>query len=314
MSTNTGAKWKADFVASHRPGTPDNCYVNPASPSEAVIDRGWVPDMWWGLFPIPFVAIGIAALGVATGVIQVQAHGSSTWQSRSVDNPGEPESASIDEDPWSAGSGNGPVTLTPEATPLQMLIGAIIVATFWNGILSIFLWRTVDDFRHRGFGAFEWGFTLFMIPFVLVGLGMIGFVFYSILALFNPRPTLVVNRASVPLGEDLEVSWTLSGRTGSIREFKITLKGTERATYRRGTTTSTDTSTFVEIPVIETNQMFDMDEGKATVAIPTDTMHTFESPNNKIAWSLEVRGEIPLWPDVAASFPITILPHDPRRI
>ncbi|MBS0205746.1 MAG: DUF3592 domain-containing protein [Planctomycetes bacterium] len=297
IATNTSPGWKRKVLAAHRPGTQTTCYVNPGAPAEAVIERGWVPDMWWCLFPLPFLVVGGGILIFAT-------RGTSATPERSLwrHNPSpfeDLDSADDDVD-------TGPVTLKPEVSPVQMLIGAIVVAVFWNGIVSIFVWQISSEFL-QGKGI-EWFPTLFLIPFVLVGLGLVCFILYSLLALFNPRPTLVVNTSAIPLGEKLSVQWSLSGRTESIRELKITLTGIEKATYRRGTTTATDTSTFENLVIVETTEPFDMEQGTASVTIPADTMHSFDAAHNKIAWTLTVRGEIPWWPDVSASFPIVVLP------
>ncbi len=313
MSSNTADGWKRRVIADHPAGKQTTCFVNPGDPTDAVIERGWVPDMWWGLFPIPFVLIGFLALLVATGVIKVSnpnaAGTHSGWRPSPVEIHRNEGTGEFDDSPAGAPiEETGPVTLKPDATPIQSLLGAIFVAAFWNGIVSVFVWHNVAQFGRGGFAGLDWFLTLFLIPFVLVGLGLIGFVLYSVLALFNPRPTLIVSSAAIPLGEDLQVSWSLSGRAGSIREFKISLKGTEKATYRRGTTTTTDTATFAEIAIVETTEMFDMEQGSANVTIPAETMHSFDAPNNKIVWTLEVRGAIPWWPDVSASFPIIVLP------
>ena len=313
MSSNTADGWKRRVIVDHPAGKQTICFVNPNDPTDAVIERGWVPDMWWGLFPIPFVLIGFLALLVATGVIKVSSPNApgnlSSWRPPAVENR-QIQGASEFDEPQTGASfeETGPVTLKPEATPFQSLLGAIILATFWNGIVSVFVWQHVAQFARGGFAAFDWFTTLFLIPFVLIGLGFICLVLYALLALLNPRPTLIVSSAAIPLGEDLQVNWSLSGRAGSIREFKISLKGTEKATYRRGTTTTTDTATFAEIAIVETTEMFDMEQGSAKVTIPVDTMHSFSAPNNKIVWTLVIHGDIPWWPDVSASFPITILP------
>ncbi len=65
------------------------------------------------------------------------------------------------------------------------LIGMILIAAFWNGIVSVFLWQIVLSFRR---GDPEWFLCLFMTPFVLVGLGLMAGVVYFLLALANPRP------------------------------------------------------------------------------------------------------------------------------
>lgn len=308
ISSNTSRAWKTQAVQSHPAGKESTCFVDPNDPASAVIDRGWVPDMWWGLFPIPFLLIGgVVFLGSTGSLRSSSAKSTGDWRPET-----ESDSDSDDEyeSPYRRHSEQdaGPVTLKPETTPLQMLIGSAIAALFVNGILALFVWEPIQQFRAGGLFAMNWFTTLFMVPFVAIGLGLIAFFLYSFLALFNPRPTLVVSSAAIPLGEELRVNWMLSGRVDSIRELRISLKGVEKATYRRGTNTATDQSIFARIPIVETTQSFDMGEGSATIAIPVDTMHSFSAANNKIEWTINVCGEIPWWPDVAASFPITVLP------
>ncbi len=76
----------------------------------------------------------------------------------------------------------------------------------------------------------------------------------------------------------------------------------------RGTTTSTDTRVFAEIPVFETTEREFLTQGNARVAVPANLMHTFEAGHNKVVWRLKVHGEIPRWPDVADDYPIVVLP------
>jgi hypothetical protein len=40
-------------------------------------------------------------------------------------------------------------------------------------------------------------------------------------------------------------------------------------------------------------------------------MHSFNTPNNKIIWTLHLHGSIPRWPDVDLEFPLTVLPLEP---
>ena len=308
MSSNTSRDWKRQVIAAHPPGARTNCYVNPGSPAQAVIERGWVPDMWWGLFPLPFTALGCGVLLYAVGVWRVpqSRDGTSEWRpARSTFR----EADSMDVD-----MNTGPVTLKPAITPFQNLIIAVCIALFWNGITSIFVWQFAVQVIRGGFAGWDWIPTLFLLPFVAIGLGLICFVVYSLLAIFNPRPTLVVNSEAIRLGERLTVNWSLSGRTESIRELKISLKGAEQATYRRGTSTATDTSIFENLVIFATTEPFDMPQGTASITIPADTMHSFDAPNNKIEWTLTIHGEIPWWPDVSASFSIDVLPLSARAL
>jgi hypothetical protein len=155
-----------------------------------------------------------------------------------------------------------------------------------------------------------------MIPFVLIGLVMILVVVYLSLALFNPRATLTVNANAVPLGGALEVQWRLTGRVEVVRRLRIWLEGREEATYRRGTSTCTDSEVFATVELAAADMPHDIREGRRSVTVPTDTMHSFEACHNKIVWALQVHGEIERWPDVKEQFPIVVLPastQPPRR-
>ncbi len=49
--------------------------------------------------------------------------------------------------------------------------------------------------------------------------------------------------------------------------------------------------------------------GKAKLSIPAGTMHSFQSRNNKIVWTLQVKGDIPMWPDIGDEYALEILPQ-----
>jgi hypothetical protein len=95
-----------------------------------------------------------------------------------------------------------------------------------------------------------------------------------------------------------------------IQKLAIHLRGREEATYRRGTDTTTDKSVFAEHVLLETTNIVQMQSGKLVAQLPTDVMHTFNSPNNKIVWTIHLHGSIPRWPDIEVEFPLTVLPHE----
>jgi len=196
--------------------------------------------------------------------------------------------------------------LKPSASPLAKLIGSVCVAAFWNGIVSVFVYQAWQGWRH---GHSEWFLSVFLIPFVVIGLVMIGAVVYFFLALFNPRPQLTVNSNAIPLGDTLDVQWMISGRVDSLQRLRIFLEGREEATYTRGTSTYTDKEVFATVELVNTVNANEMRSGRRALAIPPGTMHSFASRNNKIIWSLRVHGEIRWWPDVSEEFPTTVLPQ-----
>ncbi len=147
-----------------------------------------------------------------------------------------------------------------------------------------------------------------MIPFVVIGLGLIGLVFYLLLALFNPRPRLTLENGHLAPGAETTLRWQLSGQTGRIESFKIEIEGRESARYRRGTNTYTDHHVFFSEALVSEARFGRLHRGQAVLKVPAHTMPTFESDNNKIEWQLHVHGDIPVWPDMKASFPLTVFP------
>jgi len=200
----------------------------------------------------------------------------------------------------------GAVTLKNEASPFGLAVFLFFFAAFWNGIISVFLFERLGHWKKWDFG-FE---DLFLVPFVLVGMGVFLAFIYNVLAGFNPKPILVLSRQLIPLGGSAELDWRFPSSIGSIRNLKLTLIGLEEATYRRGTNTHTDSETFYEEIILETTDPLEMSMGSIEVKIPSDLMHSFSADRNKVIWRLELKGDIPLWPDVSAKFPIRVVPHE----
>jgi hypothetical protein len=305
---SSGREGKQRVVNRYPAGSEKTCYVDPDDPTQAVLNRDFVPGMWFGLFPLIFVAAGGGGLlfvfwGVGRGKrrgVTSQTEWLPDDEQRRVEGQPQPD--------YTARAPSGPVTLKPVASPWGKLAGALLFAVFWNGITSIFV--TIAVTSHLK-GRPEWFLTIFIIPFVLVGLGMILYVGYTLLALFTPQPVVRVSSRSVRLGDLLVLNWTFGGSSRSIRQMNISVSGREEATYRRGTKTHTDTKVFREIPVVETDHFLKIQQGEAEIRIPEDTMHSFESAHNKIVWTIQVKGEISMWPDVDNSYTLLVLPLGP---
>ena len=62
----------------------------------------------------------------------------------------------------------------------------VFAALFWNGILSIFVWRLVGDWNRMG--GFKWLYVAFLSPFALVGIGMVLAVLAAALELVRVEP------------------------------------------------------------------------------------------------------------------------------
>lgn len=153
----------------------------------------------------------------------------------------------------------------------------------------------------------EWFLTIFLIPFVLIGLVLIGVIFYDLLKLFNPHVEVTLS-TRLQLGRTTELSWLTKGRVSALKKLSITLEGKEEAKSTRGTSTCTDKETFAAIPIRETTAAFDMRSGSASLSVPATQMHSFEAPNNKILWIIRTKGEVAFLPDVNEELSVTVAP------
>lgn len=279
------------------------CYVNPKKPSEAVLVREFTAKNLFGLLPLIFVVAGAFVAVHALG--RRPRPGQPGWlpsmklaDTQTVENPyafsGEPVEQTLDS-----------VTLEPNASPLGKLFGIIAICLFWNGIVSVFVCQAVSGFKH---GSPEWFLALFLIPFVLVGIGLMGGVVYQFLALFNPRFTLTLQPGRLYPGSAVQFSWQARGRVERIGEFCIRLTGREEATYQVGTNTRTAKHEFFTMELFKTKDTPDIAAGQIGFAIPEETMHSFEANNNKIIWSINLHGDIARWPDTKQDYSITIRP------
>ncbi len=284
--SSSGYHGKQEVVDQYKNAENPVCYVNPERPSQAVLVRDLTIRNAVGLFPIPFVVIGAAVL--IAGLRHRPKTGQAAWLPDSGDDIPD-----------------GQTFLTPDSTPLKKLLVVIAICLFWNGIVSVFLYLVVQGFKRD---QPEWFLTIFLIPFVAVGLGLIVAIFYQLLALLNPRYRLVLQPEKLHPGTSGMINWQASGKAHRIRNLTVKLTGREEATYRVGTNTRTDKNTFFEMELLDTQDRYQIEAGSIGFVIPADTMHSFEADNNKIIWSLDVRGDIKFWPDVKQSYKIIISP------
>ncbi len=284
--SSSGYDGKNDIAKSLPRGSTVTAWVDPSDPTRAVLERGFTALHFLGLLPLLFVLLG--AVMLRKGLV------------RPTD--ALPEAPGLPGHPTEAAAAR---TLEPGGGRWGKVFGMLFFCAFWNGIVSVFLWQVIQAFRH---GRHPWFDVLFLTPFVLVGLATVAGFFYFLLGLANPRTTITLLVSELCLGESLRIAWRTRGRVARLRTLRFVLEGEESATYRRGTDTHTDTSTFKTITVAEVVTASQMRNGEAETVIPEDTMHTFRGQSNRITWKLRVRGEVPHWPDVDDSWELVVLP------
>ena len=310
--SSSGREGKEEVVARLPPGARTTCWVDPGDPAMAVIDRSMFPGVLIGCFPLLFVAGGRA---VIAGVATTGRRARKTTRRRRT---GTPAHAAVAEElagtheapPGLAEAGlqawapHGPVVIEPAGSRFGKLVVLIFVAAFWNGIVSLFVYALWRD-GELGLSCV----TLFLVPFALVGVALLVSVPHQALALANPRPVIDLSGVLHP-GAQVTVGWRFRGAASRLRRLVITVEGREEASYRRGTTTTTEKRVFATLPVVDTTHPLRIAQGSAALELPPDTMHSFASAHNKVVWELKVHGDIRFWPDVADVVPLHVYPRE----
>ena len=104
----------------------------------------------------------------------------------------------------------GPLVLQPAASPIGRLIAATIVCLIWNGIVGVFTFFEIRGFM--GGDGESWFIAIFLLVFQIIGIALLLAVPYQMLALANPRPTITLSRATLPIGGAVPFEWQLTAR------------------------------------------------------------------------------------------------------
>jgi len=305
-SSSSGLSSKQRIVNSLPPGARATCYVNPQNPAESVMDRsiGW--DALLLLMPLVALLVGAGIMYVG---VRLRRKALAPAAKANVPQYGSFATASAASPHAAMPRRDQPLELKAGGNRRKKLIGLAIFAVLWNGFISFFVYLIFFSGDRADTCA-----RLFIIPFCLVGVALIAGVFYSLLALRNPRPTLTLAREMLRPGDTVEIKWAFDGDTSRIQRLRIYLEARESATYRRGTSTSTDHAVFATISIGDFTSTRDILTGRRTLTIPAPTMPSFRSANNAVEWRLIIHGEIPNWPDVKDEFPLVIYPLTPEGV
>jgi len=292
--SSSGYDGKAAAVRRYPAGRQAVCYVNPKNPAEAVLKRELGAKAFLALFPLAFILAGLAGI--------VFTFRKTPDAARLA--PGNRPPVSIQE---TIPRNTGQVTLTPGTSHAGKVIVSLAVSLFWNGIVSVFVYKAFQGWQA---GNPDYFLMIFLIPFVLVGLAFVFSIFYFFLAAFNPRPALTLSIHPVRLGETVRLNWSTDGDVYKIQNFKLTLIGEESARYRQGKNTSTDRHPFYNKVLADLFQPEQMRRGETDFQIPGTSMHSFQSANNAITWKLSLHCDVPRWPDLREEFEISVLPQE----
>jgi hypothetical protein len=274
--------WQMEVARRYLPGTQATCYVNPANPQEAVIDRSWTKSVDTAILAGAFMFFGVI------GVLVTSAKRTGTSAKKAVAEPA------------------GPVRL--HVTPPR----GCEMATWWffalfgNGFLLLMQWMAWYHDEPPGPGS-----KILLAVFQLIGLCLLWSAYRSTMEYFNPRVHITIDRPRVRMGEMMTVTWEVPSGHRRIQSLRLILEGREE--WQSGTggeDTHTEKAVFATIPIAEVSQSEQIKSGAATVLVPASCWYTYIGRHSErdVVWAIKVLGIMRKGPPIDEEFGLKLFP------
>lgn len=296
--TTTDQREKREILARYPKGTRTLCWVNPENPQEAVLKRDFSADYLVGSLFSLFIPAGLVAIGWSLSqVFGVQKRLNRRRRARRRETPEQDD---------------GPRKLKRRVPITRTVIGGAVLAVIWNGAVWIMLSRIIGGWQR---GEPDGCLTLFVIPFLLVGLLLIWATVAPIVMLFNPPLKLTISRTTLRPGQSAILQWKMHGRAERVRRLRVLLHAPNSAGILANSDTEDDSETGPELDtetdwdtltIVDTDQPMLIAEGTAEIMIPAEASSLFDEEDDKLVWMLKTYCEIPRWPDSVEEHTITV--------
>ena len=308
------------------------CWYDPHDPQKAVLFYNWS----WTNITILIVPISLFLLGLGplihlylyrAGHSQEKyAHLSGSLQNHPADVPEElpSESASDKQSPEFAKQFpcspsirniiDSPGVKMKYRLPLDnspiVSLGVILLLCIAWGVLCIACVSVaLGGFLDR---RPDWVLTGFILPFVLIWVGLFFYFFRNLQLATSVSPTLMeINDAPLHPGQ---TTTALLIQMGGLYIFKldVNLVCEEEAVYSYGTDIRSEKTVVSRSNLLsekDFNIVLDERYEKSfEFTIPQNAMHSFDSPHNRISWYLEVCGEAENHPPFTRNFVLVVNP------
>lgn len=297
---SSSGKWAHRVLARYQVGDTVQIWVNPANPSEAVIEQG-VGIVWlFLLIPGVFIAVGV-------GGVYLLVRGDPAKRRRAKPAAAKPRtdlpacfpSLRVEKGRRLA------VALGPSSGMRARVIMSLVVALLWNGFVWPFFIVMLRD--KEKFGAIVLGI------FCLVGLAILaGFVHQLCYWLLTGDPHVEIEHEPLVPGRPTRLV-VLHPAVRRLNTASVSLCCEEVTRRRQGKNTSERRERVVEEQLaILTEPDLSRSTGlliDTSLSVPEDAMHSFQATNNHIRWFIEVVMDIPGKPDVKLDFPVRVAPR-----
>lgn len=281
-----------DIISQYPTGSLSVCYVNPDNPTEVVLERQATGELWMGLFPIIFLAIGGGGLLTIIYKNRVPRKAIEWQQSVITENYHTPQQIEL----------KAASILKSESSGLWAF------AIIWNTLTAIILYQVISLWMVDNATI---GLTIISIPFALVSIATIVGLIYQILAKLTPRPKFYLGAQAVALGQDVKLEWKTPTGVDKFRNLSIQLIGNEEAFFQSGKSRSSEKENFFKRKIFSTTNLIDIEHGATNIHIPANTMHSFATSNNRVSWQILVQADVAGLPDIKDEFEIVVTPSLP---
>ena len=311
------------ILRSFPPGQECPCWYDPADPSVAVLAQR---IRWWSwltlTIPASFILIGVGGL-VYTGMTwgkSAERRAVLAKRAAQMDlfDPDRQDTSSLPNVPRPTNITDSPGTtlayrLPNVAASGWKLFGGLLACLGWNGIVALFACWAIGGFLE---GRPDWILTVFVIPFLIAGGGIIVYFLRYALVVTAIGPTLVeISEQPLHPGNRYELFVSQTGRL-TVNSLEILLACDEQATYCQGTNTRSESLRVFEQPTFRRERVEVRHgvpfEARFPLDIPIGAMHSFKSEHNEIGWKIVVKGDVVGWPSFTRSFPVIVYPASAR--
>ncbi|MEX0675955.1 MAG: DUF3592 domain-containing protein [Pirellulales bacterium] len=209
---------------------------------------------------------------------------------------------------------NSPGTTLAYRLPISTTAGwklfaAAAACASWNALVAILV---VAAARGLARSEPDWVLIVSLIPFVAAGIALAVYLVRQILVITGVGPTRIeISDHPLVPGRLYELFLSQAGRL-TMRSLEVWVACDERATFRQGTDTRTETQRVYQARcfVRESFQILQglPFESRCQVCVPQGAMHSFLTDHNEVSWKLIVKGSVNNWPDYQREFQIVVNP------
>jgi len=177
-------------------------------------------------------------------------------------------------------------------------------AAFWN--LVIILGSSDSIGRLGRWHAFDIFHMVFILPFVVVGLGLAGFAVYLFLASRHPALRVHIQQMEFQRGDRLEFRWDFEYSPTRLERLDIVLEIQETFIEGSGEDASKHSSVLKLVPIASNIPLRVQSSGAVSVDLPSEVEPSARSASREVEWVVKMHALGKRAPDLHFWVPLEV--------